>query len=85
MENGHAADATDAPQPLRLIVQPCEEDEGKDDWFFFSFFRVIEHRWNEIDRRKPKYSGTKPVPMPLYTSQVEHGLGRDRTRSSAVR
>jgi hypothetical protein len=22
-----------------------------------SFFQVIEHRWNEIDRRKPKYSG----------------------------
>jgi hypothetical protein len=37
---------------LRLIVQPC--DEG--DSFFFSFFLVIEHRWNEIDREKPKYS-----------------------------
>jgi hypothetical protein len=23
----------------------------------FSFFRVMEHRWNEIDRGKPKYSG----------------------------
>jgi hypothetical protein len=23
----------------------------------FSFFRVKEHRWNEIDREKPKYSG----------------------------
>jgi hypothetical protein len=21
------------------------------------FFRVIEHRWNEIDRGNPKYSG----------------------------
>jgi hypothetical protein len=24
---------------------------------FFSFFQVIEHRWKEIDRGKPKYSG----------------------------
>jgi hypothetical protein len=24
-----------------------------------SFFRVLEHRWNEIDRGKPKYSGEK--------------------------
>jgi hypothetical protein len=24
---------------------------------FFSFFRVMEHRWNEIDRGKPNYSG----------------------------
>jgi hypothetical protein len=42
---------------LRLIVQPCDEDEEKDDQFFFSFSHVMEHRWNEIDRGKPKYSG----------------------------
>jgi hypothetical protein len=24
---------------------------------FFSFFRVIEHKWNEIDTEKPKHSG----------------------------
>jgi hypothetical protein len=24
---------------------------------FYSFFRVMEHRWNEIDKEKPKYSG----------------------------
>jgi hypothetical protein len=35
-EIGPAADATDAPQPLRLIVQPCGE-EGKDDQFIFHF------------------------------------------------
>jgi hypothetical protein len=23
----------------------------------FSLFQVMEHRWNEIDREKPKYSG----------------------------
>jgi hypothetical protein len=25
--------------------------------FSFSLFHVMEHRWNEIDRGKPKYSG----------------------------
>ena len=25
-------------------------------WSVFSFFQVMEHRWNEIDRGKPKYS-----------------------------
>jgi hypothetical protein len=36
---------------LRLIVQPCNEDE-----YFIFVFQVLEHRWNEIDREKPKYS-----------------------------
>ena len=31
---GPAADATDALAALRLIVQPCDEDEEKDDRFF---------------------------------------------------
>jgi hypothetical protein len=47
---GPAADATDAPQPWRLIVQPCDED---DDFLCFSI--LMEHRWNEIDRGKPMY------------------------------
>jgi hypothetical protein len=42
---------------IRLIVQPCDEDEEKDDLFLF--FQVMEHRWNEIDMGKPKYSGKK--------------------------
>jgi hypothetical protein len=42
---------------LRLIVQPCDEDDQ-----FFSFFQVMEHRWNEIDRGKPKYSGGQTCP-----------------------
>jgi hypothetical protein len=29
----------------------------KDDQFFFSFLQVMERRWNEINRGKPKYSG----------------------------
>jgi hypothetical protein len=24
----------------------------------------MEHRWNETDRGKPKYSGENPVPVP---------------------
>jgi hypothetical protein len=39
---------------MRLIVQPYVEDEGDD---FFVLFLVMEHRWNEIDRGKPKNSG----------------------------
>jgi hypothetical protein len=36
---------------LRVIILPYYED-GQ---FFFSFFRVTEHRWNEIDRGKLQY------------------------------
>jgi hypothetical protein len=42
---------------LRLLVQPCDEDDD-DDYFFINFL-VMKHRWNEIDRGKPKYSGKK--------------------------
>jgi hypothetical protein len=34
----------------------CDEDKEKDE-FFFSFSKVMEHHWNEIDRGNPKYSG----------------------------
>jgi hypothetical protein len=50
--NGPAADATDAPQPWGLLCNPLMKMIN-----FFTFFRVMEHRWNEIDRGKPKYSG----------------------------
>jgi hypothetical protein len=48
---GPAADSTDAPQPWGLLCNPMMKIVS-----FFSFFRVMEHRWNEIDRGKPKYS-----------------------------
>jgi hypothetical protein len=35
---GPVADATDAPQPWRLIVQPYEEDDEDDDGEVFSAF-----------------------------------------------
>jgi hypothetical protein len=42
---------------LRLLVQPCDEDDDDDyDYYFFVLFLVMEHRWNEIERGKPKYS-----------------------------
>jgi hypothetical protein len=44
----------------------------------------MEHRRNETDRGKPKYSGEKPVPVPLCPPQIPHGLTRDRNRASAV-
>jgi hypothetical protein len=34
----------------------------------------MEHRWNETDRGKPKYSGDKPIPVPLCPPQIPHGL-----------
>jgi hypothetical protein len=37
---------------LRLIVQPCDEDN-----YISSLFLVMEHRWNETDSGKLKYSG----------------------------
>jgi hypothetical protein len=40
---------------MGLIVQPYDEDD--DDYYFFVVFLVMEHRWNETDRGKPKNSG----------------------------
>jgi hypothetical protein len=39
---------------MRLIVQPYDEDD--DAYYYFLSF-VMEYRWNEIDRGKPKNSG----------------------------
>jgi hypothetical protein len=50
---------------LRLFVQPFDEDEV--DQFSFSIFKVLEYRWNESDRVKPKYSGKN-----LFQCQFVH-------------
>jgi hypothetical protein len=50
---GPAADATNAPQPKGLLCNPVMKMIS-----FFLFFQVMDHRWNEIDRGKPKYWGT---------------------------
>jgi hypothetical protein len=65
---------------LRLLVQPCDEDER---WSVFLFLQGMEHRWNEIDRGKPKYSG-KTCPSATFPPQIPHGLTRNRARASAV-
>jgi hypothetical protein len=57
---------------LRLIVQPCDEDEEKDDQFFLLFFQVMEHRWNEIDRGKPCPSATLSTTNPTWAGPVSN-------------
>jgi hypothetical protein len=52
--NGHAADATDAPQPWGFLCNPVIKMTMM--MIVFVLFLVMEHRWNEIDRGKPKYS-----------------------------
>ena len=47
---GPAADATDGPQPLGLLCNPVLKIIN------FFVFHVMEHRWNEIDRGKPRGS-----------------------------
>jgi hypothetical protein len=37
-------------------------------WLVFSFFCVTEHRWNEIDKGKPKYSGETCPNVTLSTT-----------------
>jgi hypothetical protein len=52
---------------------------------FFSFFLVMEHRWNEIDRGKLKYSGKKVVPVPLCPPQIPNsGLRGDRQATNLL-
>jgi hypothetical protein len=50
---GTAADVSDSPQPWGLLCNHVMKMAS----FFFPFFPVVEHWWNEIDREKPKYSG----------------------------
>jgi hypothetical protein len=76
---GPVADATNAPQPWRLIVQPYDEDG------VFSAFTCngspVEWNW----QGKTEVLGEKPVPVPLCPPQIPHGLKGDWTQASAVR
>jgi hypothetical protein len=67
---GPAADATDAPQPRRLIVQPCDEDEG---FFLFFHFNGAPVEWNCQGKNLSQ------------CHFVHHKSHVDRTRASAVR
>jgi hypothetical protein len=81
VERDHAADAKDAQQPLGLLCKPCKEDKEKDDQFL-SFFQVVEHQWDEVYRRKPKYSVRNLFQCNIIHTQIPHGLTRDRIRAS---
>jgi hypothetical protein len=56
---------------LRLIVQPCDEDEQ----FFYQVLQLMEHQWKEIDRGKPTTrrktcpSATLSTTNPTWTDQ----------------
>jgi hypothetical protein len=75
---GPATDATDAPQPEGFIVQLCGENDGE---VFFCFSILMEHKWSESGRGKPKYSEKNPIPVPLFPPQIPHGPTKDRTRA----
>jgi hypothetical protein len=69
---GPAADATNAPQSWRLIVQPCDEDDEDDEVFFLLLhFNGTPVEWNW--QGKTEVLGEKPVPMPLCPPQIPHG------------
>jgi hypothetical protein len=61
---------------LRIIVQPCDED----DYFIFVFpCNGAPVEWN--GKGKTEVLGEKPVPVPLCPPQIPRGP----TRASAVR
>jgi hypothetical protein len=68
---GPAADTTDALQPWGLLCNSVMKMK--------IIFLVMEHRWNETDRGKPKNSGKNFV---QHKSHMD--WPRDRTRASAV-
>jgi hypothetical protein len=50
---------------------------------FFVLFLVMEYRWNETDRRKPKYS-RRNLPQCHFFHHKFHMDSRNRTRAAAV-
>jgi hypothetical protein len=61
---------------LRLLVQPCYEDEEKDGQFFFSLWQGKTEALGG--------GGGEPGPVPLCPPQIPHVLTRDQTRASEV-
>jgi hypothetical protein len=78
---GHAADATEAPQPCGLLCNPAMQMKMMIIFCpFLSNGAPVEWNW----QGKTKVLGQKPVPVPLCPPQIPHGLSRDQTRASAV-
>ena len=66
VQKGPAAAATDAPRAEGLLCNPVMKMWGK-IIVFSLIFQLMEHRWNEIDRGKPKYSG-KTCPSATFST-----------------
>jgi heme/copper-type cytochrome/quinol oxidase subunit 2 len=76
VEKDPAADATDAPQPYAFLCNLMMEllliIIIIIIIIIIVFFLVTEHRWNEIDRGRPKYSG-KTYPSATLSTTNPHG------------
>jgi hypothetical protein len=70
---GPVVEATDAPQPWRLIVQPCDEDDEVLFLLFHFNGALMEWNWHG----KTEVLGEKPVPVPLCPPQIPHESTRD--------
>jgi hypothetical protein len=61
---------------LRLIVQPCDEDDNDQFLFLFPSNVVLHYmEWNW--QGKTEVLGEKPVPVPLCPQQIPHRLTWD--------
>jgi hypothetical protein len=58
---------------LRLIVQPLWW-RWREIWSVFLFLQVMEHRWNETDSGKPKYSGNRAALSTTNSTESEPGI-----------
>jgi hypothetical protein len=81
VEEGRAADATDAPQPWGFLCNPVMKMTMMMSFCPFpSNEAPVEWNW----QGKTEVLGEKLVPVPLCPPQIPHGLTRDRTRAAAV-
>jgi hypothetical protein len=64
---GPAAEAKDAPQPWGLLYNPVMKVTIR------FFFRVLEHRWNEIDRENRNTRGKTCPSATLFTTWSDPG------------
>jgi hypothetical protein len=53
---------------LRLLVQPYYDDYFYYYYYYYFLFLVMKHRWNELGRGRPKYSGKTYPSVTLSTT-----------------